>query len=77
MSTDPTQTYMNRKLVNVDDFSTDGRPDTMKILPDVRRKLRKAIAAQQEEATLERADFIRWLQGVVSHYTMRARARKS
>lgn len=77
MKTDPTLTHMNRKLVNVDDYATNGRPDTMKILPAVQKDLREALIAQEVAPTLERVSLISFLKDKVNQYAARARARKS
>lgn len=77
MTGDPELTYMNRKIVNVDDYATNGRPDTMKILPAVQKDLRAALIAQETAPTLERESLIAFLKNKVDQYKARARARQS
>lgn len=75
--TDPKQTHMDKHISFVDDYSTDGRPDTIKIYKDVIEQLRKAQAAHKQNCSLESFATLKFWQGKLAQYSARARARKS
>lgn len=76
-NTDPKQTHLNKRISFVDDFSTDGRPDTLKIYPAVQKQLREAQKAYENNPSFGLLANINWLKGKVAEYAARARARQS